>query len=138
MSPLLHLRIAGALLLLLAALHLAMPRRFHWKEELARLSLLNRQIFLVHTFFICLVLTMMGTLSLFGAGALMEPSPLARYVLAGLSTFWAIRLIVQWFVYDPKLWRGHPFNTGVHLLFTLLWSYLAWVYALAFLQQFRG
>ena len=36
------------------------PRQFRWREELARLSLLNRQIFLVHTFFIVLVVTMMG------------------------------------------------------------------------------
>ena len=63
MDPEWHLRIAGALQILLALLHLAFPKRFQWKEELARLSPLNRQIFLVHTFFICVVLTLIGALS---------------------------------------------------------------------------
>ena len=63
MTLLLHLRIAGALLLGLAAFHFVLPRELNWDEELARLSLLNRQIFLVHTFFLALILTMMGILS---------------------------------------------------------------------------
>ena len=60
MTLALHLRITGALLLGLAAAHVAFPRRLHWKEELARLSPLNRQIFLVHCLFIVLMLVMMG------------------------------------------------------------------------------
>ena len=35
MTPELHLRIVGGMLLLLAGLNGVLPRRFHWKEELA-------------------------------------------------------------------------------------------------------
>ncbi len=128
MNPEWHLRIAGALQIALALLHLVFPRRFQWKEELARLSPLNRQIFLVHTFFICLVLVMIGSLSLLAPSALLEPTRLSCLVLGGFTTFWGLRLFCQWFVYDPALWRGQPFNTVVHVLSSLLWLYFTAVY----------
>ncbi len=134
MDPEWHLRIAGALQILLALLHLAFPRRFQWKEELARLSPLNRQIFLVHTFFICVVLTLIGTLSLLAASTLLEPSRLSRLVLGGFATFWGLRLLCQFFVYDASLWRGQRFNTVMHALFSLLWLYLTGVYLGALLS----
>ena len=134
MDPEWHLRIAGALQILLALLHLAFPKRFKWKEELARLSPLNRQIFLVHTFFICVVLTLIGALSLLAANTLLEPSRLSRLVLGGFATFWGLRLLCQFFVYDASLWRGQRFNTVMHALFSLLWLYLTGVYLGALLS----
>lgn len=130
-----HLRIAGLLQIMLAFLHLFFPRRFRWKEELSRLSLLNRQIFVVHTIFICIVLAMMGSLSLLAPHALLERSVLARLIAAGFASFWAVRLLFQWVVYDSTLWRGQPFNTVIHILFTALWLYLTVVYAQLFRAQ---
>lgn len=124
-----HLRLAGILQIALAGLHLFFPARFRWKEELSRLSLLNRQIFLVHTFFICVVLVLMGALSLAAAPELLRPGSLPRMLLAGLAVFWTLRLAAQWLAYDARLWRGNRFNTWVHWLFTALWSYLAGAYA---------
>ena len=133
-----HLRLAGSLQIALAFLHLFFPRRFNWNEELARLSLLNRQIFLVHTFYICLVLMLIGALSLFAPSALLLPSPLARFVLAGFAIFWGSRLIFQWAVYDRALWKGNRFNTAMHYLFSLLWAYLAAVYAWIWIGMVRS
>lgn len=131
MNPELHLRIAGAMQLALALLHLDFGRRFHWREELARVSLLNRQMFYAHTFFVCVVLTLFGSLSLFAPAALLEPTRLARLVLGGIAGFWALRLYCQWFVYDRSLWRGDTFRTVVHVVFTLVWAYFVAVYATA-------
>jgi hypothetical protein len=130
------LRIAGALQIGLAITHVFFPRRFKWKEELSRLSLLNRQIFMVHTSFICLMLLMMGGLSLLAPQTLLQNVPLARLVLGGFAAFWGMRLVFQWFVYDWRLWRGNRFNTVVHCLFTLLWTYLTSVYAAGLYSQF--
>lgn len=124
-----HLRMAGALQIALALFHFALPRRFAWKTELARLSLLNRQIFLVHTFYVCLVVALIGALSLCAPRALLQPSLLGGLVLAGFALFWIIRLLFQWLVYDSSLWKGNRFNTAMHWLFTALWAYLAGVYA---------
>jgi hypothetical protein len=130
-NPDAHLRLAGALQIALALFHLAFPRRFGWKAELARLSPLNRQMFLVHTFFVCLVLVLIGSLSLGAPSALLEPTRLARLALAGFALFWAIRLVFQWTVYGSALWKGNRFNTAMHWAFTVLWIYLTWVYAWA-------
>lgn len=127
----LQIRIAGALQIALAIVHLTFPKRFNWGEELARLSLLNRQMFNVHTIFVCVVLVMMGSLSLFYADALLQPSPLSRPVLICFAIFWALRLVFQWFVYDWSLWRGNTFNTVVHFVFTAFWIYLTAVYSIA-------
>jgi hypothetical protein len=137
MNMLLPVRIAGACLLALAVLNIFVPGRFGWKEELSRVSLLNRQIFRVHAFFIILCIVLMGALSLCFAPALLAPSPLSRLVLGGLSLFWLVRLFCQWFVYDPSLWRGNRFNTFMHCFFTLLWSYFAAVYGIACWLQLR-
>jgi hypothetical protein len=83
------LRLAGLLLILLAAAHVTFPKRFHWADELARLSLLNRQMFLVHVGYIVFVLISMGVLSLAFTSTLIERSYLAKLVLAWLFLFWA-------------------------------------------------
>lgn len=138
MNLALHLRLAGALLLLLAFAHLFFPRRFGWKEDLANLSLLNRQMFYVHCFFIVLVLVLFGLLSLFYTAALLSTGPLPKAVLTGLVLFWSARLLIQFFVYDSRLWKGQPFNTGIHILFSALWAYYVAVYASALWHQFHS
>lgn len=135
MSLDLHLRLAGASLILLALAHAFFPRRFDWKRDLAQLTLLNRQIFLVHSFFIALMLVFFGMLSFVLAGNLESPTPLSRALLAGFCLFWATRLCVQLFVYDRQLWRGNAFNTTMHVLVTVFWTYLAAVYGAAFWLQ---
>lgn len=132
MSLLFHLRVAGILQILLALFHLLLPSRLNWREDLNRLSLVNRQIFWVHTFFIGLVLALQGALSLFWAPALVEPSRLGPPLLGALTLFWGLRLLFQWFVFDRALWRGQSFNTVVHLSFTLLWVYFTAVYGWGF------
>jgi hypothetical protein len=42
--------------------------------------------------------------------------------------FWAIRLFIQFFGYSTKLWKGKPFETSVHLLFSLFWAYLSLIF----------
>ena len=132
----LHLRICGALLILLAALHPMIARRFRWNTELNDVSLFTRQVFWVHTFFICVVLVQFGVLSLIFAPALLEDTLLAKLVLTGFVAFWGLRLLVQQFVYSPVLWRGNRVNTIAHMAFTVLWSYLVAVYAFALAHHF--
>jgi hypothetical protein len=132
----LNLKLAGVLQFGLAAAHLYFPKRFAWREELAKVSLLTRQIFYVHCFFICLVLVMMGLLSLFWTEELTQRGTLARLVLAGMAGFWGLRLVIQLLVYDAKLWKGNRFNTTMHILFTTLWSYYVCVYATALWRQY--
>jgi hypothetical protein len=127
----LHLEIVGALLIILGAAHGLFGRYFGWKQELAHVSLLTRQVFLVHCFFIGLLLVLLGACSLFYADALLTPGPTSRMLLAGFLIFWLCRLFVQWFIYDPAIWRGRPFYTFMHVVFSLFWTYAVLTYGLA-------
>lgn len=123
-----HLKIIGVLLILLALMHVFFPKHFHWREELARLSLLNRQVMVVHTFFIALTVFLMGLLCLTSAAEL-SGTPLGKRVALGLSVFWMARLLTQFFGYSSELWRGKRFETAVHVVFSALWTYLTVVFA---------
>jgi hypothetical protein len=126
-----NLRVVGVLMAGLVVLNVFVPRRFGWREELARLSLLNRQIFQVHALFLILTLALFSALLVTSADALLERTQLARAVLVGLTAFWGLRLAVQWFYYSPALWRGQRFNTLMHVLFSGLWLYVTGVFAAA-------
>lgn len=126
-----HLQAGGVLMAALVVVNLFVPSRFHWREEMSRLSLVNRQIFQVHSVFLVLTLGLFSALLLTCARALVEPSRLSRVVLSGLTIFWGLRLVMQWFFYSPELWRGHRFNTVVHYAFSAVWIYLTTVFAVA-------
>ena len=121
---LLQFKIIGALLMLLALVHVIFPRYFNWKKELGTLSLINRQVMQVHTFFIAFTVFLMGLLC-FTSGEELLSTPLGINITFGLGVFWLLRLLIQLFWYSPKLWRGKTFETIVHFGFTALWIYFA-------------
>ena len=129
-----HLKIIGILLIGLAVVHVIFPRYFDWKTELQKLSLMNRQMMQVHTLFIALVVLLMGVLCLVSTNDLME-TKLGKTVSLGFAIFWFIRLLVQFFGYSSKLWRGKTFETTVHILFSLLWIYLSTIFLMNFLVK---
>jgi hypothetical protein len=128
---LLNLRIVGLIMAALAVLNLFVPRRFRWQEEMARLSLLNRQIFQAHSIFLILTLGMFAALLLLCGPDLLEPTRLARAILIGLTTFWTLRMLMQWFFYSPEVWRGDRFKTVMHGVFSVTWVYVSGVFASA-------
>ena len=69
----LQLKIIGFLLVLLALVHIIFPKYFDWKNECRSLSLVNRQIMYVHTFFIALMILLMGILCFTSSGSLYKP-----------------------------------------------------------------
>ena len=123
----LHLRLVGVLMAALALVNVFVPRRLNWREELSRVSLLNRQIFRVHTFFLIVVLALSAALLLTCADALLEPTRLSRAILAGLTLFWGLRMLIQWVYYSPAVWRGRFFETTMHVVFSALWIYVTGV-----------
>jgi hypothetical protein len=128
---LLHLRLTGAVMASLVVVNLFVPRRFNWREELSRLSLLNRQIFQAHTVFLILTLALFAALLLTSSAALLEPTRLSRAILIGLTIFWGLRMLMQWWFYSPLIWRGHRFNTVMHYVFSVVWMYVTGVFAVA-------
>lgn len=132
-----NLRLAGAAMLLLAALYPIYPRRFRWSEQLQRVELLTRQVFWVHIGFIILMLVIQGILLLGFAEVLLEPNRAAAALLVGIVAFWFYRLVAQLFVYDRRLWQGHRLHAVVHVVFTLLWLWITAVAGWALAVQVR-
>lgn len=123
------LRVAGAGLILLAIVHIPIGRHLKWREDVAKLTPVNASIFHVHTFFICLVLVMMGLPCLLDPSIFLEKSRAGAWLAWSFSAFWFIRLYVQWFVYQADLWRGKRMETIVHWWFTFVWTALAVLFA---------
>ncbi|WGH75278.1 hypothetical protein P8625_14570 [Tenacibaculum tangerinum] len=121
-----HLKIIGYMLIVLALIHIAFPTYFNWKKELNQLSLMNKQMMVVHTFFIALTVFLMGVIFVVGGKDLIETN-LGKKMMFGFAIFWSIRLFMQLFVYSPKLWKGKTFETFIHIFFTCFWIYVTTV-----------
>ena len=128
----LHLKIIGVLLILLALLHIIFPRYFKWKAELNSVSRINRQMVYVHAFFIAFMVFLMGLLCLTSSTELTTTN-FGRRISLGLGIFWTTRLFIQFFGYSPLLWKGKTFETTVHVLFSILWTYFSRVFILTYI-----
>tara|TARA_R110002096_G_scaffold170840_1_gene343466 strand:+ start:8130 stop:8525 length:396 start_codon:yes stop_codon:yes gene_type:complete len=128
-----QVNIIGVLLMVLGILHSLFPRYFNWKSELENLSLINRQMMYVHTFFIAFVVFFMGLLCIESAKELIHTS-LGRKVSLGFSLFWFARFLTQFWGYSSKLWKGKPLETSIHILLSLFWAYLTFIFFLVYLS----
>ena len=125
--------VAGLLQLGIAAANLLLPRILRYRENLARMSPMVREIFLVHTGYIVLVLIAFGTMSLLFAPDLAGGSRLGRFLSAFMAVFWLLRIPVQ-LGYDPAVRRKYRVF-DVAFLVALL--YLGGIYLLAALEVWR-
>jgi len=130
-----HFKIIGILLMALSIIHALFPKYFDWINELRALRLINRQMMYVHTFFIALMVFLMGLLCLTSSTDLIE-TEFGRKITFGLGVFWTIRLFIQFFGYSSKLWKGKTFETAVHVLLSLLWTYMSSVFILNSLRSY--
>lgn len=128
-----QLKIIGFFLVVLALLHAGFARYFGWQREFAPVSLINRQMMYVHTFFVAFTVLLMGLFCLTSATELMS-TPLGHKVALGCGIFWLARLLVQFVGYSPQLWRGKRFETIVHVVFVAGWAYLSGVFLLVGLR----
>lgn len=132
-----QMKVAGVLLIALGFAHGFFGRYLKWKQELAQLSSLTRQIFLVHCFFISLTIVLIGACTLFYTNALLRSGTLSRVVLMGFVVFWLTRLAFQFFIYDSAIWRGHRVRTFMHVVFSILWTYLVLIYGAALREAWQ-
>ncbi|MDB5008930.1 MAG: hypothetical protein JWQ84_1732 [Mucilaginibacter sp.] len=119
-----NLKVIGVILIMLALVHSIFPKYFDWVNELSNISLINKQIMYVHTFFIALILIFMGLLCLTSANEIIY-TKLGSRISLGLGIFWGARLYVQFFGYSTKLWRGKRLESMVHIMLSILWIYLS-------------
>jgi len=122
-----HYKIIGYVLILLSLIHVVFPRYFNWKKELKTLSLINQEIMKVHTFFIALVVLLIGVLCLVATDDMIY-TDLGKKISLGIGLFWNIRLVFQFVGYSTVLWKGKKLETTIHILAIILWTYLSTVF----------
>ena len=81
----------------------------------------------VHTFFVAFVVFLMGVLCWTSPEDLVQTA-LGKKICFGFGVFWFARLVVQFFGYSKELWRGRTFETVIHVVFGVLWTYLSLVF----------
>lgn len=119
---------AGVMHLIIVAANLLAPRRLHYRENLAKVSTIVRQIFIVHSVYILLVLLIFSGLCFFFARELAGGSQLGSFLSGCMAVFWLLRAAIQVFYYDPELKRRHKV---IHMGFTVTILYMGIVFALA-------
>jgi len=122
-----HFRIIGCLFIVLALSHIVFPRYFNWKQELSSLSLVNRQIMYVHSFFLAFMILLLGLLCFTSSHEIITTS-LGKRISLGLGIFWGARLLIQFVGYSSTLWKGKLFETSVHIVFSIFWTYISVVF----------
>jgi hypothetical protein len=95
--------VAGGVQLVIAAANPVVAKELDFRANLAKLTPIVSQIFLIHAVYIVLVIVWFGALCLIFAPQLASGDPLARFLTGGLAAFWGLRAIVQQTIYDKKV-----------------------------------
>lgn len=95
--------IAGGIQLAIAVSNIWVPGILHYRENLAKVSPMVRQIFVVHSIFIVLVLLGFSALCFFFTPELASRAPLGRFLSAFLAVFWSLRVVLQLAYYDREV-----------------------------------
>jgi hypothetical protein len=130
---LLFLWLAGFVQVAIAGANFLLPQKLNYRENLARVSPIIRQIFIVHSVYIVGVLLLFAAISFGFAAELASGRGLGRFLAAGMMIFWLCRLPLQLFYYDRTLRHS---NRAGDLAFTASALFLASTYgAAAFVQS---
>jgi len=122
------IRAAGVLLWVIAAANLFVPAKLDYAQNLARLSPIVRQVFVIHSLFVVLVVIGSGGLCLFLAPRLIAADPLSIAVSTFLSLFWSLRFVLQVRYFDKDFARRHLL---AHISYSLACAFLAVVFMAA-------
>ena len=115
MKTLLYLAAVSQLGILIASA--MVPRALNWRDNLASLHPFLRRLFWVYGCFIVLTIIGFSLLTFVNAQAMAEGEPVARSICLFIAIFWAVRLFVQFAVFDARPFLTNWFfKVGYHAL----------------------
>jgi len=119
---------AGGVQLLIASVNFFLPKELDYRGNLARLTPIVREVFVVQTAYIVLILVAFAGLCFGFASELAGGSPLGRALSAFLAIFWGLRFFIQLLYYEASLKRQHPV---LNVTFLTAFVYLTGVFGAA-------
>ena len=126
--PLPYIWAAGVLHLFVASVNFFAIRQFRYRENLAKVSPIVREVFWVQNFYIVAVLIAFAALCFGFAPELAGQCNIGRFFSGFLAVFWGMRVVVQVFVYDSRVKRQNP---RWNAIFLTAYGYLTVVFTLA-------
>lgn len=123
--------VAGLCQLFVLVASALVPVRLRWREQLAGLNPLCRQLFWVYGGYVVLSIVALGTVCLVNAEEMAAGGRLARSVAVYIMLFWGIRLSLQPVLRAREHLVTWWLRAGYHLLtvlfasFTTLFAYVA-------------
>lgn len=121
LEPLLYFAAAGQLGV--AVLNLFIVRLLDWRQELERMPLLLREVFMVHAWFISVTLAIFAAITLrFAPEMAAGSAEIFRWIGVCIGVFWGFRTILQITYYSSSHWRGQPKRILAHITLLLLYG----------------
>jgi hypothetical protein len=119
--------IAALVQLAIALANFVLPGKLQYRQNLARVAPIIRQIFVVHSGYIVGIVVLFAVLTLGFASELASGRGLGRFLAASLSLFWFCRIPLQFFYYDPDLRRANRAgDVGMTVALVFVASTYAW------------
>jgi len=84
-----------------AIFHLFFWRLFHWKKDLASLTIINRSVMQILNLCLTFVFIVVAYISIFYSSEMVSTS-FGKVITASISIFWLIRLLEQLFFFGLK------------------------------------
>jgi len=131
-------RLAGVGQLLLVVASVAIPRVLGWRDELASVRPLTRQVFWTYAAYIWLTHLAFGLLSTFRAGLLVDRTALAGLVSAFIGAWWTARLVIQFTYFDRSVAPPGRIYKLAEAALVFLFASLASVYATVAFANMRS
>ena len=126
--------VAGAVQVVIIAANFVLPKKLRCRENLARVSPMIREVFVIHWIYIVFVLGIFASLCFWFAPELASASRLGTFLSAFMGVFWLLRVPIQLFFYDPEIRRQNRLGDVTFLVF---FSYLGIVFSVAAVGAFR-
>jgi hypothetical protein len=105
------------------------PIVLDWKNSLAPLPKLHRQLIWTYGAYVAGMIVSFGLLSVTVPELLSDGSTLARIVCGFIAAFWGVRLLLQFFVFESREFLTKWWLVAGHHGLTIVFIYLAAVYA---------
>ena len=122
----------GQLALIVASL--AIPRVLNWRDDVAKLRPLTRQVFWTYAGYIWATNLAFGLISTLAPNWLLDASPLAGAVCGFIALYWGARLVIQFTYFDrsdaPAGWHvrcAEAALVGLFIYLTLTYGFAAYV-----------
>jgi hypothetical protein len=117
---------------------LAIPRVLRWREDLARLRPLTRQVFWTYAGYIWCTNLAFGLVSTFAPRWLLDHTPLAGAICGFIAIYWGARLVIQFTYFDRTDAPKGPLFSLAEAILVVLFLLLTLVYGALAVKHFRG